>query len=114
LRSKRCVHTWSVQNPKKTKIDFVPNIALISPVIPVVSLIVLKAPIIIGFISGSLFASLTCGKLKSWRVAARMIDKDFYDGVVDTAPLIAFLLIVPMFNKASELCDPTSKSCWAI
>ncbi|MDR1221157.1 MAG: hypothetical protein LBK73_16350 [Treponema sp.] len=109
LRPKRRVHTWSVQNPKKTSVDFVPNIALISPVIPVVLLIVLKAPIILGFISGSLFALLACGKLKSWRGAARMIAKDFYDGVVDTAPLLAFLLVVPMFNKASELCVPYFK-----
>ena len=34
-----------------------------------------------------------------------MVNKDFFDGVVDTAPLVGFLLMLPMFNKAAELCD---------
>lgn len=36
----------------------------------------------------------------------RVLNKDFYDGVVDTAPLVGFLLMIPMFNKAAELCVP--------
>jgi hypothetical protein len=35
-----------------------------------------------------------------------VLNKDFYDGVVDTAPLVGFLLMIPMFNKAAELCVP--------
>ena len=35
-----------------------------------------------------------------------MINKDFFDGVVDTAPLVGFLLVLPIFNKAAELCVP--------
>lgn len=38
--------------------------------------------------------------------ACRVLNKDFYDGVVDTAPLVGFLLMIPMFNKAAELCVP--------
>jgi hypothetical protein len=110
LGSKPRIRTWSVQHPEKTKIDFVPNIALISPIVPVVLLIVLNVPIILGFILGSLFALFMCGRLKSWHGAARTIARDFYDGVVDTAPLLGFLLIVPMFNKASELCVPYFKA----
>ncbi|MDL2324919.1 citrate transporter [Ruminococcaceae bacterium OttesenSCG-928-A16] len=106
LRPKRRVHAWSVSNPNKVKMDFVPNAALLSPVIPVVLLIAFKVPIILGFVIGSLYALAICGKLKSWRGAARVINKDFFDGVVDTAPLVGFLLVLPMFNKAAELCVP--------
>lgn len=106
LRPKKRIHAWSVNNPAKVTADFVPNIALISPIIPVALLIALQVPIILGFITGGLFALAVCGKLKGWRAAARVINKDFFDGVVDTAPLVGFLLIVPMFNKAAELCVP--------
>lgn len=52
------------------------------------------------------YALAVCGKLKSFRGACRVLNKDFYDGVVDTAPLVGFLLMIPMFNKAAELCVP--------
>lgn len=106
LRPKRRVHAWRVDNPDAVQNDFVPNIALLSPLIPVVLLIFLQVPIILGFIIGSLYALLVCGKLKSWSGAGRVISKDFFEGVVDTAPLVGFLLILPMFNKAAGLCVP--------
>jgi hypothetical protein len=106
LRPKRRVRAWSVTNPVKAGTEFAPNISLLSPILPVVLLITLKVPIILGFIIGSLFALGVCGKLKRFSLAGRIISKDFFDGVVDTAPLIGFLLILPMFNKASELCVP--------
>ena len=59
-----------------------------------------------GFLIGGFYALFVCGKLKSFRAACRTFNKDFFDGVVDTAPLVGFLLVVPMFNKAAELCIP--------
>jgi hypothetical protein len=106
LRPGRRSRAWSVNNPVKAGAGFVPNQALISPVVPVVLLIAFRLPIILGFIIGSLYALAVCGKLKSWGSAARIIGKDFFDGVVDTAPMLGFLLVLPMFNKASELCVP--------
>ncbi|MDR0453159.1 MAG: hypothetical protein LBH15_08955, partial [Treponema sp.] len=97
---------WSVSNPAKSGAVFVPNLALLSPVVPVVLLIAFDLPIILGFIIGSLYALTVCGKLRGWRSAARVIGKDFFDGIVDTAPMLGFLLVLPMFNKASELCVP--------
>ena len=35
--------------------------------------------------------------MKSFRGVCRTINKDFYDGVVDTAPLVGFLLMIPIF-----------------
>lgn len=69
-------------------------------------MIVFDVPIILGFILGSLYALVTCKKIKSWGQTCRMINKDFFDGVVDTAPLVGFLLVLPIFNKAAELCVP--------
>ncbi len=103
---KKTVHAWSVDHPQKHKEIFVPGRALVSPFIPVLLLIVLKVPIILGFLIGSFYALAACGRLKNFKTACRVLNKTFYDGVVDIAPLVGFLLIVPMFNKASSLCVP--------
>lgn len=106
MRKKKTVHAWSVDHPQKHKEIFVPGRALVSPFIPVLLLIVLKVPIILGFLIGSFYALAVCGRLKNFKTACRVLNKTFYDGVVDIAPLVGFLLIVPMFNKASSLCVP--------
>lgn len=106
LRKKRTVHTWMTSTARRSAEGYVPGIALISPLLPVLLLIVFQVPIIVGFLVGSFFALAVCGKLKSFRGACRVLNKDFFDGVVDTAPLVGFLLMVPMFNKAAELCVP--------
>ncbi len=102
-------HTWAATTPdeiRKRRGDNAPGIALITPVLPVLLLIIFKIPIILGFIIGSFYAMITCGKIKGWSQMCRMINKDFFEGVVDTAPLVGFLLILPMFNKSAELCVP--------
>lgn len=108
LSRKKRVHSWAATVPAKKdrRGDNAPGIALIAPIIPVVLLIVFKVPIILGFIFGSFYALFTCGKIKGWSQTCRMVNKDFFDGVVDTAPLVGFLLMLPMFNKAAELCVP--------
>lgn len=109
LTRKKKVHTWAATTPAETRIrrgENAPGIALIAPIIPVILLIVFKVPIILGFIFGSLYAYITCKCIKGWAQTARMINKDFFDGVVDTAPLVGFLLVLPMFNKSAELCVP--------
>ncbi|MFC2728491.1 MAG: citrate transporter [Centipeda sp. (in: firmicutes)] len=101
------VHSWAATLPQSQRAkDRVSGYALLTPILPVVLLIVFKVPIILGFVCGSFYAMLTCGKLKSWAQTARTINKDFFDGVCDTAPLVGFLLFLPMFNKAAELCVP--------
>ena len=106
LGKKKTVHAWSASAARKARPGYVPGIALIAPVLPVVLLVVFKVPIILGFTIGSFYALAVCGKLKTFAGACRIMNKDFYDGVVDTAPLIGFLLMIPMFNKAAELCVP--------
>ena len=106
---KKKVHSWAATTPvakKNRRGDNAPGISLIAPIIPVVLLIAFDVPIILGFVIGSFYALFTCGKIKSWGQTCRMVNKDFFDGVVDTAPLVGFLLMLPMFNKAAELCVP--------
>ena len=103
---KKKVHAWAAQAPVRAKKDYAPGISLLTPFIPVILLIFFKVPIILGFLVGGFYAMAICGKLKSFRGACRVFNKDFFDGVVDTASLVGFLLIVPMFNKAAELCIP--------
>ena len=105
-RKRKAVHAWAARRPVRQIIDFAPGKSLLTPFIPVFLLIVFKVPIIMGFLIGGFYALLVCGKLKSFRGACRIFNKDFFDGVVDTAPLVGFLLMVPMFNKAAELCIP--------
>ena len=107
LRPKKTVHAWATTATRQAlNRDNAPGIALITPIIPVVLLIAFDIPIILGFTLGSFYALAVCGRLTSWRAACRTVNKDYFDGVVDTAPLIGFLLVLPMFNKAAELCAP--------
>ena len=106
LRKKKTVHAWSASAARKARPGYVPTPALIAPILPVLLLVIFNVPIILGFIIGSFYALIICGRLKTFRGACRVLNKDFYDGVVDTAPLVGFLLMIPMFNKAAELCVP--------
>lgn len=109
LSTRKKVHSWAATAPslkKDRRGNNAPGIALIAPIVPVLLLILFDVPIILGFIIGSFYALFTCGKLKNWGQTCRMVNKDFFDGVVDTAPLVGFLLMLPMFNKAAELCVP--------
>lgn len=106
LRKKKVVHAWHASAERKARPGYVPSLALVAPILPVVLLVVFKIPIILGFTIGSFYALAICGRLKNFRAACRVMNKDFYDGVVDTAPLVGFLLMIPMFNKAAELCVP--------
>lgn len=88
-RKKRISQAWAAEAPQRKKLDFAPTPALIAPILPVV-LNLLGAPIILGFIIAGFYALLVCGKLKSFKGACRTLNKDFFDGVVDAAPLVGF------------------------
>lgn len=110
LREKKVMHAWSTTAIRKaTHRDDAPGIALIAPILPVALLIVMNIPIVLGFTLGAFYALAVCGRLTNWLVACRAVSKTYFDGVVDTAPLVGFLLVIPMFNKAASLCAPYFK-----
>lgn len=83
-----------------------PGIALITPIIPVTLLYLFNIPVIVGFLLGGFYAMAVCGKMKNFGETARMFGKNFFDGVVDVAPFLGFLLTVGMFNNAAAVAAP--------
>lgn len=106
MKGKKRVHAWAAQAPKTEEEKTAPVIALITPFIPVVLAIGFGIPVIVGFLVASFFALAVCGKLTSYKAATEVFGKTFHEGAIDTAPLVGFMLMIPMFNKAAELCVP--------
>jgi hypothetical protein len=100
IKKAKPVHTWAA---KTSTNQSAPAIALITPLIPVILAIAFKWEPIPAFIAAILFALIVCGKFKNYSELSKLISKTFYDGVVDVAGLLGFLLILPMFNKVSGL-----------
>jgi hypothetical protein len=99
-------HSWAAQTPKQTD-NNAPFPALITPLIPVLGAILLNLSVILGFIIGGFYAMLLCGRLKGgFKKVCQLVNKLYYDGVVDTAPLVGFVLTLPMFNKVATYCAP--------
>ena len=106
LGKQKAGRAWAAQTGRATDNNYVPGIALITPVFPVVGVIFLDIPVIFGFILAGFFALFVCGKMKKFEEVCRLVNKMFCDGVIDTAPLVGFLLTLPMFNKAAEYAAP--------
>ena len=105
-RSKKRVSAWAASQSSRPQTKDVPGIALITPFLPVVLVIAFDLPVCFVFLIASLFALIVCGKLTSFNETARIITKNFADGVVDTAPLLCFMMFIQAFNKAAGLCVP--------
>lgn len=105
-RSKRS-HAWAAQAAPQTQKD-APWYTMILPIVPVVLNIAFNFSVIGGFALSGLLALLLCGKFKgkSFRDDAQYINKLMYDGVMDTAPLVGFLLCMPMFNTVATYASP--------
>ena len=106
MKKKKKVHAWAAQAPQTEEVKEAPMIALLTPFIPVVLAIGFDVPVIVGFLVASFFALAVCKKLTSYKAASEVFNKTFFDGAIDTAPLVGFMLMIPMFNKAAELCVP--------
>ncbi len=106
IHKKKTVHAWAAVVPEQEEVKEAPMIALLTPFIPVVLAIAFGVPVIVGFLVASFFALAVCGRLKTYKMASEVFNKTFYDGAIDTAPLVGFMLMIPMFNKAAELAVP--------
>jgi hypothetical protein len=106
LKRSKTSHAWAAQ-PKTQNSGNAPWYSLIATILPVVGVIAFNLPVIFGFLFSSLYALLTCGKLKGgYKEVCRLISKLFADGAVDTAPMIGFLLTLAMFNTAATYASP--------
>lgn len=104
--NKKASHAWAATASTKNNTN-APAISWISVILPVLGVVLLKLPIILGFIIAGIYAIITTGKLKgSYTEICRMFAKFFTDGAIDVAPMVGFLLTLAMFNNAATYAAP--------
>lgn len=108
LRKTKRSHAWAAQTKQAAVAQKnAPMYTLILPIVPVVLKIWLDFSVIAGFIIAGMLALLLCGKMKGgFKETCQLINKMYYEGAVDTAPLIGFLLTLPMFNTVAAYASP--------
>ena len=97
---------WAAETHNLTQNE-APVYALILPVVPVILNIAFNFSVIGGFVIAGFAALFLCGKMSgTFRENCQLVNKLYYDAVVDTAPLTGFILTVPMFNTAAKYASP--------
>lgn len=106
LRSSKKSHAWAAQAAPQAQKD-APGYTLLLPLVPVVLNIAFNFSVIGGFVGSGMLALLLCGKFdKGLRANIQYISKLMYDGTVDTAPMVGFLVCLPMFNTVARYASP--------
>ena len=110
LKKSKTSHAWAAQTRGASEQKDAPLYTLILPIVPVVLKIWLDFSVIGGFVIAGFAALVLCGKMnKSFKENCQLVNKLYYDGVVDTAPLVGFLLTLPMFNTCASYASPYFK-----
>ncbi|WP_349667099.1 citrate transporter [Lacrimispora sp.] len=111
LKRAKTVHAWAAQTRgAASEQKNAPFYTLLLPIVPVVLKIWLDFSVIGGFVIAGFLALFLCGRMKgSFKENCQLVNKLYYDGVVDTAPLVGFLLTLPMFNSVAALASPYFK-----
>jgi hypothetical protein len=111
LKRAKTVHAWAAQTRgAASEQKNAPVYTLLLPIVPVVLKIWLDFSVIGGFVIAGFLALFLCGRMKgSFKENCQLVNKLYYDGVVDTAPLVGFLLTLPMFNSVAALASPYFK-----
>lgn len=111
LKAGKRSHAWAARPQQAANTKDAPLIALLLPIVPVVLKIAFDFSVIGGFVIAGFAALFLCGKMKgSFKENCQLVNKLYYDGVVDTAPLIGFLLTLPMFNTCASYASPFFKA----
>ena len=111
LKRTKTVHAWAARTRNTASEQRnAPFYTLILPIVPVVLKIWLDFSVIGGFVIAGFLALFLCGRMKgAFKENCQLVNKLFYDGVVDTAPLVGFLLTLPMFNQVASYASPYFK-----
>lgn len=111
LKRSKTVHAWAAQTRgAASEQKNAPFYTLILPIVPVVLKIWLDFSVIGGFVIAGFLALFLCGRMTgNFKENCQLVNKLYYDGVVDTAPLVGFLLTLPMFNSVAALASPYFK-----
>ncbi|EGP5704048.1 citrate transporter [Enterococcus faecium] len=84
-----------------------PMISWLAVLLPVLGVVLLDLPIILGFILVGIWALLFTGKLRGgYKEICRQFAKLFTDGAVDVAPMVGFLMTLAMFNNSAAYASP--------
>ncbi|MHC5248760.1 citrate transporter [Enterococcus sp. LJL90] len=99
--------TYAMAAELKSGDDNAPAISWIAVLLPVLGVVVLNIPIILGFLLAGIYAMLFTGKLRGgYTEICRRFAKLFTDGAIDVAPMVGFLLTLSMFNNAATYAAP--------
>lgn len=80
-----------------------PWYALISPIVPVIAVMVFKWPLVPAFLAGIVFALLATIHYRPFRVTVDLFQTAFYEGFRSMAPVCALWMIIGCIMKASSL-----------
>ncbi|MCD8220689.1 MAG: citrate transporter [Clostridiales bacterium] len=111
LAKSKTSHAWAAQrrnaaSEQRNALMY----TLILPIVPVVLKIAFDFSVIGGFVISGFLALFLCGRMKgTFSENCQLVNKLYYDGVVDTAPLVGFLLTLPMFNSVASYASPYFK-----
>lgn len=84
-----------------------PMISWLAVLLPVLGVVLLDLPIILGFILAGIWALLFTGKLRGgYKEICRQFAKLFTDGAVDVALMVGFLMTLAMFNNSAAYASP--------
>ncbi|MCZ4356853.1 citrate transporter [Enterococcus lactis] len=87
--------------------DDAPMISWLAVLLPVLGVVLLDLPIILGFILAGIWALLFTGKLRGgYKEICRQFAKLFTDGAVDVTPMVGFLMTLAMFNNSAAYASP--------
>lgn len=110
LKRAKKSHAWAAQTGSASSAKDAPIYTLILPIVPVVLNILFNFSVIGGFVIAGFLALFLCGRMKNgFKENCQLVNKLYYDGVVDTAPLVGFLLTLPMFNQVASYASPYFK-----
>lgn len=106
LSKQKNTHAWAASTAGVSQ-ENAPFYSWIAVILPVVLVVTIKCPVILAFILSSLYALITCRKMKGgFSEVCRMLAKQFADGAVDVAPMVGFLLALSMFNNSANFAAP--------
>ena len=103
--SKRKAWAAPVDN-LETETQKVPGIALIIPFLPTLAILILKTENIPTFLLFGFLALFICGRGKGLKMLGDNYSKTLYNGIVDSASLIAFLMMLAMVTKSIGAAQP--------
>ena len=103
LNSKKKKHAWAASAGVDAQKN-VPAIAMLTPLLPVLTAVILGLSMIPSILVSVIFALITTGNIKGGlNKVADLIQKTFHDGVADVGLVLAFLMFLQMFAKAAGL-----------